>query len=87
MKFILDILAFKRMVSPVILQLLFWAGIGGCLYGTYVLIMLENWAWPFPLIFGPLIVRVIFEKFILAFRTYDRLCDVHEAVKNLDQEK
>lgn len=73
MKTLLDIFLFKRMISPVILQILFWAGVLGCLYGSYVLYSLENWAWPFPLILGPLLVRVIFEAALLSFRIYDQL--------------
>ena len=78
-------LSFELMVSPLVLQLLFWAGIGGTLYGSYVLIQLGHWAWPFPLVFGPLLVRVIFERAILSFRSYDRLVAIEEhllALKN-----
>jgi len=83
MKAIWETLIFRRMVSPVVLQLLFWAGVAGSLYGSYVLINLGNWAWPFPLVLGPLVVRVIFERAILAFRTYDRLGQIHsELVKS-----
>lgn len=71
-----DILLFRKMVAPSILQVLFWAGIGGTLYGTYVLIELDNWAWPFPLVFGTLAVRVLFEVLLLMFRIYDRLGDI-----------
>ncbi len=75
-----EFLSFRRMASPILLQILFWAGIGGSLYGTYVLIQLGNWAWPFPLILGPLIVRVIFERAIIAFRTYDRLGEIRNVL-------
>jgi len=71
-----DILAFRRMVSPPILQLLFWAGIGGCGYGAYLLVQLDHWAWWVALIFGSLLTRVIFERAILAFHSYDRLCEI-----------
>jgi hypothetical protein len=74
-------LTFERMASPVLLQVLFWAGVAGTLYGAYVLYQLGNQAWPFPLIFGPLLVRVIFERAIIAFRSYDRLCDIHDQLK------
>ena len=75
-----EFLSFRRMASPILLQILFWAGIAGSFYGTYVLIQLENKAWPFPLIFGPLIVRVIFERAIIAFRTYDRLSEIQKVL-------
>jgi len=76
-----EILAFRRMVAPVIIQILFWGAIGGVLYGTYVLIELDHWAWPLPLIFGTLVVRVIFETAILAFRTYDRLGEIRDELR------
>ena len=81
MKEFWDILTFRRMVSPIILQILFWCAIGGTLYGAYVLYNLGNWAWPFPLIFGTLLVRVIFEAAILAFRTYDRLGEIRDELR------
>jgi len=69
------------MASPILLQILFWAGVAGSLYGAYILFDLDNQAWPLPLIFGPLLVRVIFERAIIAFRSYDRLCDIHDQVE------
>ena len=82
MKLVLELLLFRRMISPVILQILFWGAIGGVLYGTYVLIELGNWAWPLSLIFGTLMVRVMFEMAILAFRVYDRLGEVRDALSH-----
>lgn len=77
MRMLLEILTFNKMVSPAVLQILFWAGIAGTFYGVSVLIELGNWAWPLALVFGPLAVRVIFERAILAFRTFDKLTDIH----------
>jgi len=70
------ILSFQKMVSPFLLQILFWAGIGGVLYGTYVLIKLDHWAWWIALLAGTLVTRVIFERAILSFRSYDRLVEI-----------
>jgi hypothetical protein len=81
-KTLVELLTFRRMIAPIILQVLFWSAIGGVLYGAYVLIVLGNWAWPLALVFGTLLVRVMFELAILAFRTYDRLGDILE---RLDQ--
>lgn len=82
MKQIWEILTFRKMISPVILQILFWAGIGGTLYGSYVLYIMGNWAWPFPLILGPLVIRVLFESWMLAFRSYDRLGEIRDSLKS-----
>lgn len=70
------VLTFRRMLSPIILQILFWSGIGGVLYGAHVLASRGHWAWPLALIFGVLLVRVIFERAIIGFRSYDRLCEI-----------
>ncbi len=77
---LIRLLAFRTMVSPILLQLLFWAGVAGCLYGAYVLYSLGNWAWPFALFLGPLLVRVIFEQAILQFRIYYRLGEISGAL-------
>ncbi len=68
-----DFLSFKRLLMPYMLQILFWAGIGGTLYGTYWLYTHDNWAWWMALVFGTLMTRLIFESLILRFRTYERL--------------
>ena len=76
MQELINVLTFRTMVSPFVLQVLFWAGIGGCLYGTFVLVSLGHWAWWMALVFGPLLTRVIFERALIAFRSYDRLCEL-----------
>jgi hypothetical protein len=75
------------MISPVLLQVLFWAGIGGVFYGTYTLIRLDQWAWWLALIFGSLLVRVIFERAILSFRSYDRLDEIASMLIRLESER
>jgi len=76
----IDILLFRRMVAPVVLQILFWGGIGGTLYGAWVLFSLGHWAWWIALIFGSLMTRVLFETAILAFRVYERLGEIRDAL-------
>lgn len=73
-----DYLAFRAFVMPAVLQLLFWAGIGGTLYGTWWLYSHGNWAWIMSLIFGPLLVRLLFESFILRYRTYLAVREIGE---------
>ena len=80
-----DILAFRTMVSPIVLQILFWMGIGGCFYGSYVLLTLGNWAWWMALVFGVLVTRVLFERAIIAFRSYDRLSEIAAALTDVDK--
>lgn len=78
---VVRVLSFEKMISPVLLQILFWAGIGGVLYGTYTLIKLDQWAWWMALVFGSLLVRVLFERAILSFRSYDRLDEIASLLK------
>lgn len=75
---ILDILRFRTMVAPYILELLFWAGIAGTLYGTYWLLTKGHWAWWMALVFGTLVTRLVFEFALLAFRTYDCLVAIRD---------
>jgi len=41
-KVFMEIIIFKKMISPFILQFLFWGAIGGTLYGTYVLLKFDH---------------------------------------------
>jgi hypothetical protein len=75
-----DFLTFKSMVSPVVLQVLFWAGIAGTFYGACLLFSLDHWAWWMALVFGTLLTRVIFEFAVLSFRTDDRLSEIAAAL-------
>ena len=76
-----DIVFFRRMIAPVLLQFLFWTGIGGTFYGAWVLYQLGNWAWWMPLIFGSLMTRVIFEFAIITFRSYERLAEIADLIR------
>jgi hypothetical protein len=73
-----DYLLFKKFVMPVALQLLFWGGIGGTLYGTWWLYSHDNWAWIMALVFGTLMTRLIFESFILRYQTYICLTEIKD---------
>lgn len=73
-----EFLSFKRLLMPYMLQVLFWAGIGGTLYGTYWLFVHDNWAWWMALVFGTLMTRLIFESFMVRFRTYERLVAISQ---------
>ena len=71
-----DILTFRCLVTPVLLQVLFWAGIAGNLYGSWWLYAHGNWAWIMSLVFGSLGIRVLFESLMVKFRSYEALVDM-----------
>jgi len=73
-----DYLLFKKFVMPFALQVLFWAGIGGTLYGSWWLFSHDNWAWIPALVFGTLVTRLIFESFIIRYQTYLCLTDIRK---------
>ena len=73
-----EYLLFRRFITPVALQGLFWAGIGGTFYGAWWLYTHDNWAWIMALVFGTLGTRLIFENFILRYQTYLCLTDIRE---------
>ena len=75
---LLEYLTFNRFIMPFALQVLFWSGIGGTLYGTWWLYIHDNWAWVMSLIFGPLVTRLIFESLIIRYRTYLYLKKIKE---------
>jgi len=81
MKTLIDVLRFRVMIAPYLLEVLFWAGLAGTFYGAYWLFLHDNWAWWVALIFGTLLTRVIFEFGLLAFRSYERLVEVRQLLQ------
>lgn len=75
-----EFLLFRKYVTPIALQILFWAGIGGTLYGSWWLYAHDNWAWIMALLFGTLGTRVIFEGLMLKYRTYHILQKIQESI-------
>jgi len=79
-----DFLAFRRMVTPVIIQVIFWIGVVVCvLTGLTQLAMALNFGSIVgflmalgTLIIGPIMVRVYCELLILLFRIYDTLQEI-----------
>ena len=78
MRLLADVLRFRVMIAPHILELLFWAGIAGTIYGAYWLFTHDHWAWWAALVFGTLLTRVTFEFALLAFRSYERLVETRD---------
>jgi hypothetical protein len=77
-----EYLKFERFIMPYALQVLFWAGIGGTLYGSWFLYVHDNWAWVMSLVFGTILTRLIFESFILRYQTYIMLEEIRDKLRN-----
>jgi hypothetical protein len=80
MRLLLDVLLFRRMLAPVLLQLLFWAAIGGTIYGALWLYRHDSAVWWVALVCGTLMCRILFEFGIIAFRSYEALCAVRDSL-------
>lgn len=80
-KQLLDFVAFRRMISPLLLQIMFWPALIASIYYSAWLILEGNPIGWVPLIVGTLFVRVVFEAMILFFRVFEKLTDIHAALE------
>ncbi len=80
--FIMDFLLFRRMLTPILIQILFWVGLILCIVTS-----IYNFVHHSPLlglqalILGPILVRVFCEFLILFFRINETLTDLKNAVQ------
>lgn len=79
-----DFWNFKKMITPIIIQVLFWLGVLGCIIGGIVQIV-SGIEYPDPgmifagiawLILGPIVVRIYCELLIILFSINDTLTDI-----------
>jgi Domain of unknown function (DUF4282) len=86
-----DFLAFRTMVTPVIIQILFWIGALICLVAGAVMIIYGAthfqegqgqylWKGVFLFVLGPLGVRVYCEILIIFFRINETLTEIKHAL-------
>lgn len=76
-----DVLAFRKMITPTIIQIIFWLGVVACLIsGLGTMVSLPFGLGVIPglliLVLGTLGVRIWCELIILAFRIYDTLQEI-----------
>jgi hypothetical protein len=74
-----DFLKFRKMITPVFIQVVFWLGLLGNLVASIVLISrggVSVLGGFLLLLFGSLMVRVYCELIILLFRIYDSLKNI-----------
>ncbi len=77
-----DFLCFRRMLTPFLIQVIFWLGVIGCL-GTGIYDMAhKDWLAGLQIFFlGPIMVRIAAELFILFFRINETLTDIKNEVR------
>ena len=82
-----DFLAFRKMITPAVIQIIFWLGVIGCIIGGLGLLSGgDSMAMVSPvsptvlgilvLTVGPLVIRVYCELLMVLFRIYESLRNI-----------
>jgi hypothetical protein len=84
-----DFLAFRTMITPVIIQIVFWIGVASCIIAGIGLIVagmrvdarsgIVGFA---TLIFGPVVVRIYCEILIIFFRINENLTELKHTLED-----
>ncbi|HML11591.1 MAG TPA: DUF4282 domain-containing protein [Stellaceae bacterium] len=68
-----DFLRFQTMITPIVVQILFWIAVAGCVIGGIVAIAGGEVKGILVIILGPIAARIYAEILILFFRINDHL--------------
>lgn len=78
-----DYLTFKKMITPIVLQILFWlAVLGIVIYALSTMFGSSFWMGLLTLILGPIVVRIYFELMIILFKIHDQLNVIRKNTEN-----
>lgn len=89
-----DFLSFRKMITPIIIQIIFWVGVIVCVIGGIVYIVMGVVSRTgglavlygiLILVLGPLAVRVECELLILVFRIHDALEEINDKIVRQQQ--
>lgn len=85
-----EYLTFRKMLTPVVIQVLFWTGVLACLVAGLVMIVSgasaryggggEVLSGVLTLVLGPIIVRIWCEVLIVVFRILDTLTQIKDKI-------
>ena len=79
-----EFLTFKRMMGPLVLQILFWiCAIAVAIFAARMIDQGRSGGW-MVLIGGVIGVRVLFEMVLVFFRMHNRLTDIHNTLKAVE---
>lgn len=75
-----EFLSFKKMITPIIIQVLFWLGVLVAVIAALATMFTQSFfAGLLMLILGPILVRVYCELLIVIFKIHDCLEGIREA--------
>lgn len=88
-----DFLSFRKMITPIVIQVIFWLSIIVCEIGGLLSIfqglqrkqMEMALAGALAMAIGPLAVRIYCEMLILFFRINDTLTEIHKTLSRQEQ--
>ena len=78
-----DFLKFKKMLTPIIIQVLFWVGIVLCVLSGLVQIARGGAVGIVVLLIGPIAVRVYCEVLIVLFTISDTLTEIRDNTRGM----
>ncbi len=95
MSLLADFLVFRTMITPVIIWLLFWIGVGLCILAGIGIILASLFTGQSDrlltglavLVLGPLVVRIYCELLILFFRMNETLTEIKHALERKGREE
>ena len=73
-----DFLRFEMMITPIVIQILFWLGVAASVIAGIVLIAGGNVQGILLIIFGPIGARIYAELLIVFFRINDHLREIQQ---------
>ena len=77
-----DFLFFRKMITPIIIQVLFWiAVVVVVIYGFYTMFASSFFQGLLMVIVGPVVYRMLFELIIVTFKINDSLADIRNNTK------
>ena len=86
---LIEFLEFNTMITPVLIQILFWMGLFTCLFGGFYLLAENGFSWEYEetkagwalLLLGPFAVRISCESIILFYRIHSILTEIKNKLK------
>jgi hypothetical protein len=81
--------SFKKMITPLIIQVLYWIGIAGVVIAAFSFMFRRGgfWIGLVYLVLGPIMVRVYAELLIVLFRMHDALYEISDTLKEIKASK
>jgi len=77
-----EFLAFRKMITPVIIQVVFWIGVACCVLGGLGVMMqggMQTLVGLIGMLVGILAVRIYCELLILLFRIHDAVLEIRDS--------